>query len=149
MLKDKINEEIKNAMKSGDKVRLETLRSIRASIIEFDKSGAGHEMTEDDEIKILNSHLKKRKDAIEVYQKAGRADLLEKEQAELAIIQEFLPKQLSEEEIVDYLKKLISENNAKSEADFGRLMGPAMKYLKGKADGKFVQETLKSLLKNQ
>src|SRR5579872_5245734 len=97
-LKDKINEDLKTAMKAGDKVRTETIRGIRAMIIEFDKSGAGREMSPDDEMKALTSAAKKRREAIELYDKNNRPELAEKERQELAIIQEYLPKQLSRSE---------------------------------------------------
>ncbi|MBM4174652.1 MAG: GatB/YqeY domain-containing protein [Ignavibacteria bacterium] len=143
MLKESISLQIKEAMKSGDKLRLETLRSIRASIIEFEKSGVDREMTTDDEISILTSLVKKRKDAAEQYSKAGRNDLSEKETKELEIIQTFLPKQLSREEIEEIINKLITLVNAKSMSDLGKVMGPAMTELKGRADGKIVNEIVK------
>jgi len=113
-LKDKINNDLKEAMKSGDKVRLETIRSIRALILEYEKSGKKTDMTPDDEIAMLNSALKKRKEAIEQYEKGNRADLAEKEKAELQIILEYLPKQLTEEEVLEEVKKLALEINAVS-----------------------------------
>ncbi|MBX3042111.1 MAG: GatB/YqeY domain-containing protein [Candidatus Kapabacteria bacterium] len=145
-LEIKINEELKAAMKNGDKLRLDTLRSVRASIIEFAKSGAGREMTSDDEIKILNSLAKKRKDAIDMYSQAGRDDAAAQETAELAIIQEFLPKQLTDEEIQEIVKGIIEKVGATSEKDFGKVMGPAMKALSGQADGNKVQSIVKSIL---
>lgn len=145
-LEIKINEEIKSAMKSGDKLRLDTVRSIRASIIEFSKSGVGREMNSDDEIKLLNSLAKKRKDAIAMYEQAGRTEMQAQETAELAIIQEFLPKQLSDAEIIDIIKSIIDKVGASSEKDFGKVMGPAMKALSGQADGNKVQSVVKSLL---
>lgn len=141
----KINEELKNAMKNQDKVRMDALRSIRSAIIEFNKSGADHEMTEDEGIKMLNSLAKKRKEAIEMYEKGNRPDLMEKEQAELVVIQEFLPQQLDDATIEAELKVLISEMNATAK-DFGRLMGAAMKKFAGRADGSQVQTILKNLL---
>ncbi len=140
-----INDELKNAMKNQDKVRIDALRSIRSAIIEFNKSGADHEMTEDEAIKILNSLAKKRKESIEMFEKGNRPDLMEKEKAELKIIQEFLPQQLDEVQIEKELKALISEMNATS-IDFGRLMGAAMKKFAGRADGSQVQTILKNLL---
>lgn len=144
-LEKTINEALTNAMKQGDKIRVNTLRSIRAGIIEFAKSGAEKEMTAEDELKILNSNAKKRKDAIEIYIQANRPELAEKEKAELEIIQEFLPKQLSDEEIKEVVLKIISELNA-SNKDIGKVIGAAMKELKGKADGAKVQSVVKSLL---
>jgi uncharacterized protein YqeY len=145
-LTEKINEDIKAAMKSGDKLRLSTVRLIRALILEFEKSGAGREINADDEMKILTSSVKKRKDAIEQYIKAGRNDLAEKEEAELKIIMEYLPKQLSEDEINEIVKKIAGEIGAKGKEDFGKLMPAAMKELKGKADGKIVKSIVEKLL---
>jgi len=141
----KINEELKNAMKNQDKVRMDALRSIRSAIIEFNKSGADHEMTEEEGIKMLNSLAKKRKEAIEMYEKGNRLDLMEKEQAELVVIQEFLPQQLDDGTVEAELKLMISEMNATAK-DFGRLMGAAMKKFAGRADGTQVQTILKNLL---
>lgn len=141
-----INEQMKAAMKSGDKLRLETIRSIRAVIIEFSKSGIGKEMTPDEEINILNSLAKKRKDAIEMYANAGRNDLKEKEEAELKIIMEFLPKQLSEDEIRDLIHQIISESDFNKPSDLGKLIGLSVKTLKGKADNKVIQQIAKELL---
>jgi len=146
---EKINEELKNATKSGDKLRLETIRSIRAAIIEFKKSGIGRDMNSDDELKILSNQAKKRKDAIEMYQKGGRQDLVDNETAELSIIEEFLPKQLNDEEILNICKKIISDAGITHVKDFGKVMGIAMKELKGKADGSKVQTILKSLLNSE
>ncbi len=145
-LEQTINEALKEAMKNGDKIRTTTLRSIRASIIEFNKSGVARAMTEDDELKILSSAAKKRKDAIEMYQNAGRTDLANNEQAELDIIQEFLPKQMTEEEITNAIKSIIEKIGAKDMKDVGKVMGSAMKEFKGKADGSIVQKIVKDLL---
>ena len=142
----KINEDLKESMKSGDKLRLETLRSLRASIIEFSKSGTGKDMSEEDAQKILLNASKKRKDAIEMYKQAGRQDLLEKEESELAIIAAYLPEQLSESEVVDALKSIIQQVGADGPKDMGKVMGLAMKELRGKADGTLVQQCLKQLL---
>lgn len=142
----KINEDLKESMKSGDKLRLETLRSLRASIIEFSKSGTGKDMSEEDAQKILLNASKKRKDAIEMYKQAGRQDLLEKEETELAIIAAYLPEQLSESEVVDVLKSIVQQVGAEGPKDMGKVMGLAMKELRGKADGTLVQHCLKQLL---
>lgn len=146
MIKDKINELMKEAMKSGDKVKLETLRSIRAAFIEFDKSGSGKELNEEEEIKIINSLVKKRKESIEIFEKANRLDLAEKERKELEILQSFLPQQLTEDEISKKLDEIILQVGAKEPKDFGKVMGIAMKEFKGRADGKIVQSILKSKL---
>jgi uncharacterized protein YqeY len=145
-LKDKINEDLKAAMKSGDKTRLATVRSIRALILEFEKSGSGKELSNEEEIKLLSSAAKKRKDSIEQFRNAGRIDLAEKEEAELNILMSYLPKQLSQEEIDIEVKKIAEEINAKSKEDFPKLMPEVMKQLKGKADGKLVKKSVENYL---
>lgn len=141
-----INDDLKEAMKTGDKLKLETLRSLRASVIEFNKSGTGKELTEEDAQKILLQASKKRKDAIEMYKQAGRQDLLEKEESELAIISSYLPEQLTEDQVIDVLNGIITQVGAEGPKDMGKVMGLAMKELRGKADGTLVQQCLKSLL---
>jgi len=145
-LKEKINEDLKSAMKSGDKLRLETIRSIRALILEFEKSGAGRELNADDELKMLTTAAKKRKDSIEQFRNAGREELAKKEEAELEILQDYLPKQLSEDEIINEIKTIAVSLGAKSKEDFPKLMPPVMKSLKGKADGKFVKSAVEKYL---
>jgi uncharacterized protein len=145
-LKEKINEDLKTAMKSGDKLRLETIRSIRALILEFEKSGSGKELNDEEENRMLTTAVKRRKDSIEQYRAGKREDLASKEEAELNILMEYLPKQLSEEEIEDKIKKLADEIGAKSKADFPKLMPLAMKELKGKADGKVVKSLIEKIL---
>jgi len=145
-LKEKINEDLKKAMKSGDKIRLETVRSIRALILEFEKSGAGKEIAPEDEIRMLTSSAKKRKESIEQYRAANRNDLAEKEEAELKIIEEYLPKQLTPDEVVAEIKKIAEEVGAKAKEDFPKLMPVAAKALKGKADGKTVKEIVEKIL---
>lgn len=145
-LRDKINNDLKEAMKAGDKVRLETIRSIRALILEFEKSGSGKELTPEEEIRILTAAAKKRKEAIEQYRNANRPELAEKEENELKIIEEYLPKQLTNEEILEEIKKIAAEINAKDKNDFPRLMPLAAKTLKGRADGKVIKEIVEKFL---
>lgn len=147
-LKEKINEDMKLAMKSGDKIRLETIRSIRALILEFEKSGAGKQFNPEEEIKLLSTAVKKRKEAIEQYTNAGRNDLSEKEQKELDILMEYMPKQLDTDEIQKEIVRIASEIGAKSKADFPKLMPAVMKELKGKADGKIVRQEVEKFLEN-
>ena len=139
-LEEKINEQLKAAIKSGDKTKMETLRSLRASIIEFNKSGVGRKMNPEDEIKLLKTAVKRRKDAIEMYKKGGRQELADKENAELEIISEFLPEQASEDEIKTLVQKTIQNVNAEGMKDMGSVMGPVMNALKGKADGNLVRQ---------
>ena len=145
---EKINVDLKSAMKEGDKTKLTTVRSIRALILEFEKSGSGKELTGEEEIKLLSSAAKKRKDSIEQFKNAGRNDLAEKEEAELNILMSYLPKQLTEEEIDKEVKRIGEEINAKSKDDFPKLMPEVMKQLKGKADGKLVKKSVENYLSN-
>ncbi|MCK9211805.1 MAG: GatB/YqeY domain-containing protein, partial [Ignavibacteriaceae bacterium] len=125
-LREIIIEDMKTAMKSGDKLRLETIRSIRALILEFDKSGANRALTPEDEIAMLSTAVKKRKESVEMFTNAGRMDLADKESAELKILQEYLPKQLSEEEIIEEIKTIATQVNASTKTDFAKLMPAAM-----------------------
>ncbi len=145
-LKEKINQDLKEAMKSGDKIKLETIRSIRALILEFEKSGVGKEITPDDEVKMLSTAVKKRKDSIEQFRNAGREELAKKEEKELEILLTYLPKQLDEIEITSEVRRIASEIGAKSKEDFPKLMPLVMKELKGKADGKLVKSVVEKIL---
>ena len=145
-LREKINQDLKDAMKSGDKLRLETIRSIKALILEFEKSGADRELNHDDEVKMLSTAVKKRKDSIEQFRNAGREELALKEEKELEILLEYLPKQLNEDEITLEIKRFATEIGAKSKEDFPKLMPLVMKELKGKADGKLVKTIVEKLL---
>lgn len=147
-LKNKINDDLKSAMKSGDKIRLSTIRSIRALILEFEKSGAGREINADDEVKMLTSAAKKRRDSIEQYEKAGRNDLADQEKAELEIINSYLPEQLSPEEVEKKVIDIAAEIGASGKADFARLMPLAIKSMKGMADGKVIKEMVDKVLSN-
>jgi len=147
-LKDKINEDLKLAIKDGDKLKLQTIRSIRALIIEFEKNGSGKEFNEEEEIKLLSTAAKKRKDSIEQFRNAGREELAQKEELELQILQSYLPKQLSIDEIKEVVKNLAAQLDAKNKEDFPKLMPAAMKELKGKADGKQVKEIVTNYLGN-
>jgi len=139
-LREKLNDDLKTAMKSGDKMRTETLRMLRAQILEFEKSGAGREMNADDDMKILLSSVKKRKDSVEMYEKAGRKDLADKELAEIAIVQEYLPKQMGAEEAAVVIERIITEAGTK---ELSKVMPLVMKELKGKLDGKIINEIVK------
>lgn len=145
-LKDILSQEISKAMKSGDKLRLETIRSLRAALQEKEIAKRPDKLTEDDELNVLTNAAKRRKESIELFEKGGRSDLAEKEKAELRIIEEFLPKQLSESELIPILKNIILTMNANSPKDFGKVMSVASKELKGKVDGKTLSEYVKKLL---
>jgi uncharacterized protein YqeY len=147
-LKERISDDLKAAMKSGDKLRLETLRTLRAALLEkeIEKRGGGPGMTGDDEIAALNSAAKKRKEAIEQFTLGARPELAAQEAQELAIIQEYLPKQLSPDEIGAIVKAAVAEAGATGPSDFGKVMPLVMKQVKGKADGKVVQDLVKKAL---
>ena len=148
-LKDKITEDIKAAMKAKEKVRLETVRSIKKVILEEEVNAreAGKEsLTETQEMDLLARLAKQRRDSIKQYTQAGRQELADQEAAELAIIEGYLPKQLSDDEISQIIDEVIVQVGASSAKDMGKVMGPAMQQLKGKADGKKVQEIVKTKL---
>lgn len=145
-LKEKINTDLKEAMKSKDKIRLNTVRSIRALILEYEKSGSSKELSNEDEIKMLSSAAKKRREAAEQYENAGRNELADSEREELKIIESYLPKQLSEEEILGKIKAFANEIGAESKADFGKLMPVVMKNLKGQADGNVIRKLVEQVL---
>ncbi len=147
-LEQTITEQMKAAMKSGDKLRLETVRSIRAAILEFNTSGIGRPMNDDDEVKLLQKLAKKRKDAMDIFRANGRNEAADKEQAELAILEEFLPVMLNEAEVKTIVERVIADTGATTQKDFGKVIGAAMKELRGKADGTLVQTVVKSLLGN-
>ena len=148
MLKDKISEDLKSAMKAGDKTRLETLRTLRAALMEkeISKRGSGPGMNAEDEIGVLTTAVKKRKESMELFEKGGRPELARQEAMELAIIQEYLPAQLSEADILAVIEKVIATTGAFSATDFGKVMPMVMKEVKGKSDGKLVQELVRRRL---
>lgn len=147
-LKAKIEEGIKDAMRAKNQDRLRTLRAIKSLILLEETSGSGKDLTADVEMKLLTKAAKQRKDSLEVFQSQNRADLADKEQIELSIIEEFLPKQLSEEELEAKLKEIIAQVGASSPADMGKVMGVATKQLAGLADGKTISAKVGVLLKS-
>jgi uncharacterized protein YqeY len=147
-LNEKIVEDMKTAMKGGQSRRLETLRSLRAALMEKEIAmrGGSTGMTADDEVGVLISAAKRRKESIEQFAKGGRQDLVAQETEELAIIQEYLPRQIGRPEIETVVRAVMAETGAASAADFGKVMPLTMKQLKGKADGKLIQDIVKELL---
>ena len=147
-LKERLGEDLKVAMKSGDKLRLETIRTLRAALMEkeIELRGNGKEVTPDDEVATLASAAKKRKESIEQFQAGGRMDLVAQETTELKIIQEYLPKQMGEDEIKSVIEDVVKATGASSGGDFGKVMPQVMKQLKGKADGRMIQELVKKRL---
>ncbi len=132
-------------MKAGDKAKVGTLRMVRAQIKDR-QIAKGSELSDDDVLTVLNNAAKKRREAIEMYEKTDRDDLLAIERAELDIIANYLPEQLSEAEIEQIVSKVISETGASGVQDLGKTMGAAMQQLKGKADGKLIQQLVRQKL---
>lgn len=146
-LKTTIEQEIKKAMLNKEKDRLRALRAIKSQILLAEtEKGAASELTQDAELKLLTKAAKQRKDSISIYAEQGREDLASVEKAELSVIEEFLPKQLSEEEIKSELEAIIAEVGAEGPKDMGKVMGVATKKLAGKADGKMISTITKTLL---
>ena len=146
-LEQKIMADMKEAMKAKDEAALRGLRAIKAEIIKAKtEPGAGGEVSEEKETALLQKMMKQRRDSLEIYQQQSRADLAQKEQEEIAIIEKFLPKQLTAEELKAELQTIIAETGATSAADMGKVMGAATKKLAGKADGKTISATVKELL---
>ncbi|HYW74225.1 MAG TPA: GatB/YqeY domain-containing protein [Pyrinomonadaceae bacterium] len=145
-LKEKIVSDMTAAMKAQDAPRTSTLRMIKAAIMHREKEGAG-ELTDDELMKLLRSQTKQRRDSVEQYQKAGRQDLVDKEMAEIAVIEEYLPQAASEAEIEQAVAAAIAETGATSIKDMGGVMKASLAKLAGKnADGKIVSETVKKKL---
>jgi uncharacterized protein len=146
-LEQKIMADLKTAMLARDEKTVRSLRAIKAAIILAKTSeGAGGEIKEDEEIKLLQKLVKQRKDSLEIYQQQNRADLAKKEEEEIEVIEKFLPKQLSGEELKAIIATIIAETGASSPADMGKVMGVATKQLAGKADGKAISTLVKELL---
>ncbi len=146
-LKQNIDSEIKAAMIAKNKTRLTALRAVKSMImLEETKGGASGALSEADELKLLTKAAKQRKDSASIYKEQGREDLFAVENAELEVIQEFLPKALSDEEISDAVKAIISQVGASGMKDMGKVMGMASKQLAGQADGKVIADKVKTLL---
>ncbi len=146
-LEIKINDQIKDAMRAKDKDRLNALRAIKSALLlAATEKGAGDQVSEDAEMKILLKLQKQRKDSIEIFTQQGREELAAEDIAQLSVIEEFLPKPLTDEELSALIKGMIEEVGASSSADFGKVMGIASKQLSGRADGKLISAKVKELL---
>lgn len=144
-LSERLNEDMKQAMKSQDKFKLSTIRMVRATIknLEIDLKRT---LNDNEVLDILSREIKQRKDALQEFEKAGRDDLAEQVKAEAEILAEYLPEQLSEEEIKVIVQQTIQETGASSKADIGKVMSALMPKVKGRADGKLVNQTVQQLL---
>jgi uncharacterized protein YqeY len=146
-LEQKIMPELKAAMLAKDEKAMRSLRAIKAAIIVAKTAeGAGGELKEEDEIKLLQKLIKQRKDSLDIFTQQNRNDLATKEQEEITVIEKFLPKQLSPEELREEIKKVIAESGATSPAEMGKVIGLANKQLAGKAEGKTISLIVKELL---
>ena len=146
-LEKQIMDQMKEAMKAKDAVALEALRAIKSGIIlAKTESGAKEELSADEEIKLLQKLVKQRKDSAAIYTEQGRADLAEPELAQVAVIEKFLPAQLSEAEVEAAVAQIIAEGGFSGMAAMGQVMGLASKQLAGKADGKTISTVVKKLL---
>ena len=147
---DRLNEDLKEAMRTKDKVRLRTLRSLRSALKnkEIDQREEGVEtvLSEQDQLSVLRKQVNQRKDSIEQYEDAGRDDLVQKEEEELEVLEEYMPAQMDDEELRAHLEGIIEDVGAESMADMGPVMGRAMDDLRGRVDGSRVQEMVRELL---
>ena len=144
---NRISESIKTAMKEKDSIKLESLRAVKAALILLQtEKGSGSQIPKSEEIKILQKLVKQRKDSAEIYRSQNRSDLAELEINQSKIIEDFLPQQISEDELRKIITNIIDKNEASGMKDMGKVMGIATKELLGKADGKTISALVKSLL---
>ncbi|MDR0559173.1 MAG: GatB/YqeY domain-containing protein [Prevotellaceae bacterium] len=146
LLEQKINEGIKTAMLAKDKLRLEALRAVKAAILLAKTAENPTELDEVSETKMLQKLVRQRRETAEIYLQNNRRELADRELAEAAVIEEFLPKQMSEEEIEAAVKAAIAETGAITVKDTGKVIGKVSKQLAGKADGRLISDTVKKLL---
>ncbi len=148
LLKEKIQEDLKGAMIAKNEESLSTIRMLKSALqyFEIQKGGAGYEATDEDVLEVVGREIKKRKEAIEMYEKGGRAELAEKETKELELLKGYLPQQLTEDEIREIVKNAISQTGASSIQEMGKVMGAIMPLTKGKADGQIVSQIVRENL---
>jgi uncharacterized protein len=144
-LEETINTDIKAAMLSKNEAALRSLRAVKQVILLAKTSGSGN-ISEEDEMKMLQKLIKQRKESVDIFLQQKREDLAKTELEEIAVIEKYLPKQMTEDEIKSELKAIIEQNNAKGPGDLGRLMGIASKHFAGKADNKLVSQFLRQML---
>jgi len=149
-LKQQLKDQLKESMLAKDELRTSVIRFVLSGITyyEIQKGGAGYEATDEDVMAVINKEIKQRKDSIEQYEKAGRQDLVDKEKAELDILQTYLPEQMSEIDVKKYVDEAVATSGASSPADMGKVMAILMPKVKGKADGSMVSTLVKQALNN-
>ncbi|MDF1508308.1 GatB/YqeY domain-containing protein [Robertmurraya sp. DFI.2.37] len=144
-LLERLNQDMKQAMKNKEKDKLSVIRMVKASL-QNEAIKLGHELSEDEELTVLSREVKQRKDSLHEFDKAGREDLVEKIRTELQYVEEYMPKQLSEEEISNIVKETVAEVGATSKAEMGKVMAAIMPKVKGKADGSLVNKLVQQHL---
>lgn len=145
-LEEKITADLKQAMKAKDQAALRSIRAIKAQILLAKTDGSGNEMTTDDEIKLLQKLVKQRKESLDIYEKQGREDLAVIEKEEIAVIEKYLPEQMSDDDLKAYVMSVVEKTGASGMKDMGKVMGIASKELAGKADGKTLASMVKACL---
>ncbi len=146
---EQINEDIKKAMLAKEKVKLETLRGIKKEFLEAKTAkGADGNLSNETAVKILQKMVKQRKDSAQIFSEQNRPELAENERAEAAVIETYLPKQMTDEELTVAIQKIIADTGAKDGKDMGKVMGVASKQLAGKTEGRLISEKVKALLNN-
>jgi len=145
-LVDRINEDIKTAMREKNQPKLLALRAVKSELLLLQTSGSEVKITEEDEIKVLQKMVKQRKDSAEIFQSQNRDELYQKEMQEVSYLEPYLPKQLTDEELTEVIKEYITKTGATSVKEMGKVIGLANKELAGKAEGKLIAAKVKSLL---
>lgn len=145
-LEEKIMEDLKEAMKSKNQAALRGIRAVKAAILLAKTDGSGQDITPEREIAILQKLVKQRRESLDIFEKQNREDLAVIEREEIEVIEKYLPKQLSEEELEATVRQIIAQTGAASMKDMGMVMGAASKQLAGKADGRMISEIVKKLL---
>ena len=145
-LQENVNEQLKAAMKAKDTVALESLRAIKTAIMMTQTQAGAKELTSDDEIKLVQKLVKQRKDSAEIFHQQGRVDLAEPEEAQIKIIEQFLPEQLDDAAITEIVAAIIAKTGAAGIQDMGKVMGMASKAMAGKADGKTISSIVRQKL---
>ncbi|MGG3738870.1 GatB/YqeY domain-containing protein [Aeribacillus pallidus] len=145
-LLERLNEDMKQAMKNKQKDRLSVIRMLKAALQNEAIKLGKQELTEDEELTVLSREVKQRKDSLQEFENAGREDLVEKIRTELTYVESYMPKQLTEEELTELIQQTITEVNASTKADMGKVMGAIMPKVKGRADGSLVNKLVQKHL---
>lgn len=145
-LEERIQKDLVTAMKNHQENALAALRSIKTAIQNEKTNGTYHELTDTDVVGIIQKLVKQRKESMDIYSQAGRNELADKEQKEMLVLMEYVPKQLTEEEVEEKVKEIITETGASSMKDMGKVMGLATQRMKGLAEGKTISQIVKNLL---